>query len=333
MNRSTSLSLRLLPLLTVVALVAACSGGSGSVGTLPPPPPTDAPSVDVPSPEPTPNEPSPTPGTPSPSPDGSGSPIPNPSPEPSPTGSTIVRAYFFMPDPITGEPGLVPVLRQVPVTRAVATAAMEALLAGPNQRERAGRPELVTTIPAGTQLLGIRIDNRVAIVNLSKEYESGGGSLSIFGRLAQVVYTLTQFPTVDSVRFELDGKPVTVFSGEGLILDKAATRADFREVLPEIFVDRPAWGAAAGNPARITGETRVFEATFHAQLRDARGRVLVEETVTASCGTGCWGTFDVTLRYTVSDAQWGVLRVYESSAKDGSDVNIVEYPVWLTPRS
>ena len=51
----------------------------------------------------------------------------------------------------------------------------------------------------------------------------------------------------------------------------------------------------------------------------------------ATCGTGCRGTFDVTLDYNVSAAQWGTLRVYAGSAKDGSPENVREYPVWLTP--
>jgi hypothetical protein len=33
----------------------------------------------------------------------------------------------------------------------------------------------------------------------------------------------------------------------------------------------------------------------------------------------------------VSTAGWGTLQVYELSAKDGSVVNLTEYPVWLTP--
>ena len=51
----------------------------------------------------------------------------------------------------------------------------------------------------------------------------------------------------------------------------------------------------------------------------------------ASCGTGCWGTFKVDLAYTVAKGQYGTLRVYDRSAKDGSPENITEYPVWLTP--
>ncbi|MGF1599729.1 MAG: GerMN domain-containing protein [Acidimicrobiales bacterium] len=37
--------------------------------------------------------------------------------------------------------------------------------------------------------------------------------------LAQVVYTLTEFSTVDAVEFWLEGAPVTVFSDGGLVLD------------------------------------------------------------------------------------------------------------------
>ena len=43
------------------------------------------------------------------------------------------------------------------------------------------------------------------------------------------------------------------------------------------------------------------------------------------------GLLRPTLPYTVTEAQWGTLRVYDLSAKDGSPENITEYPVWLTP--
>ena len=76
----------------------------------------------------------------------------------------------------------------------------------------------------------------------------GGGSLSMLTRLAQVVFTLTQFPQIDAVVFRIEGQRVTVFSGEGIALDRAQTRADSENVLPAIFVDGPAYGAALGNP-------------------------------------------------------------------------------------
>ena len=96
-------------------------------------------------------------------------------------------------------------------------------------------------------------------------------------------------------------------------------------------MDRPAWGASLGNPGTVSGEANVFEATFQVELLDAGGRTLLGKTVTASCGTGCWGSFRTSLAYTVDRGQWGTLRVFESSAQDGSPVNVTEYPVWLTP--
>jgi hypothetical protein len=316
----------------VAALVlsAACTAGSGDGGPIPSSPGSPTPSVEPGSPEPTPGgspspDPSAEPTEPGPSPSGS------PSPSPSPAETMFVRAYFFMIDPISGEPGLVPVLREVPKTVAVATAAINELLGGPTDREAASDPPITTAVPDATQLLGISIADGVATIDLSREFEAGGGSESILGRLAQVVYTLTQFPTVDAVSFELDGEPVSVFGGEGVILDEPVGRSDYYELLPEIFVDRPAWGAAAGAPVRVTGLTRVFEATFGIQVLDGSGDVIRNVLpVTATCGTGCWGSFDVTVTYSVPTDQWGTLRVYSLSARDGEPINIRDYPVWLT---
>jgi germination protein M len=255
---------------------------------------------------------------------------PGASAAPSPAGTTLIRAYFFLGS-FTGNAGLAPVLRAVPQTTSVATAAMAALLAGPNAKELAASPAMYTTVPTGTRFLGVSVASGVATVNLSSEFASGSGSASVLGRLAQVVYTLTQFPTVHSVLFELDGRPVTTFSSEGVVLDHAVSRADYVAQLPGIFVDRPAWGAAVGNPGTVSGLANVFEAQFQVQLLDAGGGILVARTVAASCGTGCWGTFAVTVPYTVANAQWGTLRVFDPSPKDGSPENVTRYPLWLAP--
>jgi hypothetical protein len=320
-----------LPLVMLVALVGACSPLTGDLGSVAPPASTGQPSIDLPSAEPTPG------GVPGASPvptesDGpSASPAgPAPTPAPTTTGTTTVRAYYFLGS-FVDNAGLVPVLREVPKTQAVGAAAIRALIEGPNDAEMGARPAMYTVIPEGTRFLGLRIDAGIATVNVSREFEQGGGSASVLGRLAQVVYTLTQFPTVEGVKFELDGEPVTVFSGEGVVLDEPVDRADYVDQLPGVFVDRPAWGGVLANPARVRGMANVFEATFRLRLRDGGGRSLANRTVTATCGTGCWGTFDETVDYTVARAGWGRLQVYVLSAKDGSVENLTEYPVWLTP--
>lgn len=122
--------------------------------------------------------------------------------------------------------------RSVPYTPAVATAAMSALLAGPTPQEQATWPAIGTAIPAGTKLLGLSVANGVARVDLSKEFESGGGTFSVTARLAQVVYTLTQFPTIQSVEFYIEGARVETFSSEGLMLDGPQTIEDVAHLLP-----------------------------------------------------------------------------------------------------
>ncbi len=323
-------AISLLPAVAALAItaivVAACGTPSGDLGTVAPPAATNQPSLDLPSTEPTPG------GSPLPSDivGPSVTPAPIATPRPTPSGTTTVRAYFFLGS-FVDNAGLVPVLREVPKTQAVGAAAMRALLEGPNDAELGARPAMYTVVPEGTRFLGLRIEDGIATVNLSREFEEGGGSAAVLGRLAQVVYTLTQFPTVDGVKFELDGEPVTVFSGEGVVLDAPVDREDYTDQLPAVFVDRPAWGGVLANPARIVGLGNVFEATFQLRLLDAEGRSIADGIVNASCGTGCWGTFDETIAYDVGRAGWGTLQVYVLSAKDGSVENLTEYPVWLTP--
>jgi hypothetical protein len=101
---------------------------------------------------------------------------------------------------------LVETLRAHKATRAVATAALHALLAGPTRAERASG--IHTEIPTETRLLGLVIANGIARVDLSSDYQAGASSRALQLRLAQVVYTLTQFPTVRAVSFSVDGSPV-----------------------------------------------------------------------------------------------------------------------------
>ena len=311
----------------LVTVLAACGGSTGGLGSVPSAVPSEGPVGPDLTPAPG--------GSTAPSATSSGAPGSSPSTAPTPAASgaaiTVVRAYFIL----GGEPGsvgLVPVLREVPETSAVATAAMTAVLAGPTANE-AGERTITSAIPTGTRLLGITIKNGIATVDLSTEFDSGGGTASMHYRLAQVVYTLTQFSSVKSVIFQIEGETVTVFGSEGIVLAGPVGRAAYVDQLPSIFVDRPAYGAAIGNPGRVAGNANVFEATFRVALIDAAGKTLVDQQVMATCGTGCRGTFDVTLGYTVSKAQYGTVRAYNLSAKDGTPEDIRDYPVWLTPKS
>lgn len=212
----------------------------------------------------------------------------------------------------------------------VGTAAITALLAGPSAAERTAG--VGTSIPEGTELLGLSIDGGIATVDLSRPFESGGGSLSMFSRLAQLTYTLTQFPTVEGVNLELEGQPVTVFSGEGIILDHPMTRRSFRDRLPPILVQSPLIGERVSSPITISGTANVFEATVSITILDAQGLEIASAFTTATCGTGCRGTYSTSVGFTVDyQTQAGTVRVYEVSAKDGQPINVVDIPVVLLP--
>jgi hypothetical protein len=47
----------------------------------------------------------------------------------------------------------------------------------------------------------------------------------------------------------------------------------------------------------------------------------------ATSGTGTRGTFDVTVPFNAQPGAAIVLRVFEQSARDGSEINIVEIPL------
>ena len=92
------------------------------------------------------------------------------------------------------------------------------------------------------------LDRGVLTVDLPAEFEQGGGSLLMMSRLAQVVFTATQFPEVESVLFAIEGEVVDVFSGEGIVLDGPQTRMDYVDILPLIFLDEPAIGSRVSSP-------------------------------------------------------------------------------------
>ena len=232
----------------------------------------------------------------------------------------MILSVFFIRDE-----HIATVHRTVPKTQQVAAAAMAELLDGPTAEDEA--VGMSTSIPEGTEYIGTTIDEGVATVDLSGEFESGGGSFSMTARLAQVVYTLTQFPTVDFVKFTLDGEPVEVFGGEGIVLERPVGRKDFEDLTPVIFVAAPAVNDTVSSPLRVRGTANTFEAAFMLQILDADGTILIEQPMMATSGTGTRGTFDETIEFNAEPGSQITLRVFEHSARDGSEVNVVEIPL------
>jgi germination protein M len=214
--------------------------------------------------------------------------------------------------------------RQVPQSTKPATAAIEALCAGPSASESAAG--LTSAVPSGTRLLGLSLDGTTARVDLSAQFATGGGSLSMQARVAQVVYTLTQFRTIRTVAFMLEGNALDALGGEGLILSEGQRRADWRGFEPAIFVERPGVGAVLSSPFALSGTASVFEGSFAARLVDGAGQNIVRAQVQASAGAPELGHFRVTLPFSTA-AQNGTLVVFSQSMEDGSRQDEVRIPV------
>ena len=217
-----------------------------------------------------------------------------------PTETTELRVYWLLDGKVW------PAAREVEPTVAVAESALEELLAGPTEEDLTDL-DYTTAIPDGTKILEVTVDDGVAKVELSAELPDEP--------LAQVVYTLTQFATVESV--DIQGNEVT--------------RSDFEDVTPAILVESPLAFEEVTSPLHVTGTANTFEANFQYELTDTDGLIVDENFVTATSGTGTRGTFDFTTdEFTVPFDGIGALVVFESSAEDGSRINLVEIPLRMT---
>lgn len=122
-------------------------------------------------------------------------------------------------------------LEVVPTTLPVATnnpsavleVAFANLLAGPTDAT------FSSTIPQGTKLRSVKIQNDGIHVDLSEEFTTGGGSASMMGRVAQVLYTATTLQPEAKVWLGVEGKPLDVLGGEGLELEQPLTRKSFKQ--------------------------------------------------------------------------------------------------------
>jgi len=196
--------------------------------------------------------------------------------------------------------------RVIPKTRAVGTRALELLLAGPTASER--RAGLTTATPRGARLLSVIRHSDLAIVDLSRSFGVGPDP-AVGLRLAQVVYTITQFPGLKRVQFELGGKRVASLAGIPL------GRARFGAYLPDVAIESPAQGAAVASPLTVKG---VASGPVLLVLVAADGELLAQRKL----GTpGRRIDFSVQIPFSVDVDQLGRLLVLRSNG--GAELAVI----------
>ncbi|GMK40365.1 hypothetical protein PCCS19_34210 [Paenibacillus sp. CCS19] len=88
----------------------------------------------------------------------------------------------------------------------------------------------------------------------------------------------------------------------------------------------PADDAVVGTTFKVTGEARVFEAAFSYSFEDGHN-VLAEGHVMADQGAPEWGKFEFEVTFKDPTSPYGILIIYENSAKDGSPIHQLEIRV------
>ncbi len=95
-----------------------------------------------------------------------------------------------------------------------------------------------------------------------------------------------------------------------------------------IHVFEPVANQVIGLPLIIKGEARVFENTLNWRLRDSDSSILVEgRAMAAAPDVGEFGAFAVSVLYPEPQGPTGKLEVFDYSAKDGSEIDLVTVPI------
>jgi hypothetical protein len=253
---------------------------------------------------------------PSESPSAAPVPVEAPSDPPSVTtdgGRTLTIQVWFHRD---GK--LFATTRTRPVTQNTSNLALTELAAGPSTVETSAGVATSFAIRTRFDIKGISADGIETVSFPASFYDGEGAGLRM--RQAQVVYTLTQFRSVKSVRFLSDGAP-TIGGPFG--------RAEMADLLARIVVYSPVIGQRVTSPITVSGIADVYESTVSVRILNKDGKEIGAKFTTATCNTRCHGTYSVTVpfRSCASESGSGTVEVYMSSPEDGSRVHVVAIAV------
>lgn len=117
-------------------------------------------------------------------------------------------------------------IRPLPKTGGPLRVAIEALLEGPTVEERSKGCR--TLISEGTKLIGASVRDGIATLNFNENFEMNNlGVQGLIGQLEQIVFTATEFATVNSVQFLVDGQQKEYLGTDGVWIGSPLNRTKF----------------------------------------------------------------------------------------------------------
>lgn len=104
--------------------------------------------------------------------------------------------------------------------------AISSLILGPTKSEK--NAGIYSEIPTGTEILDIDERSSVVIINLSRQFEFGGGTDSVYKRLYQLIKTARR-NTDKPVYLYIEGKQADVIGGDGIMISQPLTENSLDE--------------------------------------------------------------------------------------------------------
>jgi spore germination protein GerM len=133
------------------------------------------------------------------------------------------RLIYFVQIDAEGRVLISPVKRTLPVSASPLTDALNALLQGVTDTERA--QGLTSLVPPDVLVQSARVSGGTALVSFNESFMFNGyGAEGYIGQLRQIVWTATEFTTVNDVQILIEGRRID-FLGEGIRIDRPISRA------------------------------------------------------------------------------------------------------------
>lgn len=100
---------------------------------------------------------------------------------------------------------LVPVVQDIPWVEGIGKSALQCLVDSPELRIKLSEKGLRPTLPEGTELVGMTIRDGLAKVDFNSAFLDFPSEKAELNGINSVIYTLTEFPTVDKVQILVNG--------------------------------------------------------------------------------------------------------------------------------
>ena len=184
----------------------------------------------------------------------------------------------------------------------------------------------VKVLPSNTRLLDIKVVEGKATVNFSSDVlDANTGSSGEALGIQSIVNTLTEFPQIKEVMFQVEGKldsRTMDWWGHVGLYGQPFTRSLEKVYEPAIWVTHPVENQVAGVPLLVKGSARVPEGKVHARLLDGNGKSVAESSGPVSQKYPNRGDFEIKITFEPPGKGIGSLEIFS-----GEGSNTVKIPI------